>query len=145
MERYAALADILAERHGAECVLVGGIDDRLQCEQIAAACKHGAIVAAAETTVGELIALLSRCHGFAGNDSGCMHLAGALGVPTVAIFGSTNPARTGPLGPHCRIIYRALECSPCLERTCRFGHYNCLRDISAEEVADALEACEIFA
>jgi heptosyltransferase II len=145
VERYAALADILAERHGAECVLVGGIDDRLQCEQIAAACKHGAIVAAAETTVGELIALLSRCHGFAGNDSGCMHLAGALGVPTVAIFGSTNPARTGPLGPHCRIIYRALECSPCLERTCRFGHYNCLRDISAEEVADALEACEIFA
>jgi heptosyltransferase-2 len=145
VERYAALADILAERHGAECVLVGGIDDRLQCEQIAAACKHGAIVAAAETTVGELIALLSRCHGFAGNDSGCMHLAGALGVPTVAIFGSTNPARTGPLGPHCRVIYRALECSPCLERTCRFGHYNCLRGISAEEVADALEACEIFA
>lgn len=144
-ERYAALADILAERHDAECLLVGGIDDRPQCEQIAAQCKRGAIVAAAETTVGELIALLSLCHGFAGNDSGCMHLAGALGVPTVAIFGSTDPARTGPMGPHCRIIYRALECSPCLDRTCRFGHYNCLRDIAAEEVAGALEEFGVFA
>jgi heptosyltransferase-2 len=145
VERYAELADILAQRHGAECVLVGGIDDRPQCEQIAAQCKGGAIVAAAETTVGELIALLSQCHGFTGNDSGCMHLAGALGVPTVAIFGSTNPLRTGPLGPHCTVIYRGLECSPCLERTCRFGHYNCLRDIAAEEAAGALEAYEIFA
>jgi len=143
-ERYAALADILADRHGAECVLVGGIDDRPQCEQIAARCRSGALVAAAETTVGELIGLLSLCHGFAGNDSGCMHLAGALGVPSVAIFGSTNPARTGPMGPHCRIIYRALECSPCLERTCRFGHYNCLRDIAAEEVAGALEESGVF-
>ncbi len=144
-ERYAALADLLADRHGAECLLVGGIDDRPQCEQIAAQCKRGAIVAAAETTVGELMALLSLCHGFAGNDSGCMHLAGALGVPTVAIFGSTNPARTGPMGPHCRIVYRALECSPCLERTCRFGHYNCLCGIAAEEIAGALEESGVFA
>jgi heptosyltransferase-2 len=145
VERYAALADILAERHGAECVLVGGIDDRPQCQRIAALCKGSALIAAAETTVGELIALLSLCHGFAGNDSGCMHLAGALGVPTVALFGSTDPKRTGPLGPHCTVIYRGLECSPCLERTCRFGHYNCLRDIAAEEAAGALEAYEIFA
>jgi heptosyltransferase-2 len=145
VERYAELADLLAERHEAECVLVGGIDDREQCERIAAQCKRGAIVAAAETTVGELIGLLSQCHGFAGNDSGCMHLAGALGVPTVAIFGSTNPGRTGPMGLHCRVIYRGLECSPCLERTCRFGHYNCLRDITAGEVAGALEESGIFA
>lgn len=144
-ERYAALADILAERHGAECVLVGGIDDRARCEQIAAQSRHGAIVAAGETSVGELIALLSLCHGFAGNDSGCMHLAGALALPTAAIFGSTNPARTGPRGPHTRVIYRALECSPCLQRICRFGHYNCLREITAEEVAGALEEFGVFA
>jgi heptosyltransferase II len=145
MERYAALCGILAERHGAECVLVGGPNDLSQCEQIAGQSGGSAIVAAAETTVSELIALLSLCQGFAGNDSGCMHLAGALGMPTVAIFGSTNPARTAPLGPRCRIIYRGLECSPCLERTCRFGHYNCLREITAEDAAGALEACGIFA
>jgi heptosyltransferase-2 len=144
LERYSELADILADRHGAECVLVGGLDDRAHCQAIANRCRRGALVSAAETTVGELIALLSLCHGFAGNDSGCMHLAGALGVPTVAIFGSTNPARTGPVGPYCRVIYRGLECSPCLERTCRFGHYNCLRDIQAHEVADALRHYGIF-
>jgi heptosyltransferase-2 len=145
MDGYAALADIFAERHGAECVLVGGAGDLQQCERIAARCRRGAIVAAAETTVGELIALLSLCQGFAGNDSGGMHLAGALGLPTVAIFGSTNPARTGPMGPHCRVVYRGLECSPCLERTCHFGHYNCLRDITPEEVAGLLEAYGVFA
>ena len=55
-----------------------------------------------------------------------MHVAGALGIPTVGIFGSTNPQRTGPLGPRTRALYHRIECSPCLERTCRFGHYNCL-------------------
>jgi heptosyltransferase-2 len=144
-ERYAALIDILAERHGAESMLMGGGDDLARCERIVALSKSGAIIAAGETTVGELIALLSLCQGFAGNDSGGMHLAGSLGLPTVAIFGSSNPIRTGPMGPHCRIIFRGLECSPCLERTCRFGHYNCLREIAAEEVAAALEAFGIFA
>ena len=55
-----------------------------------------AIVAAGQTNIGELIALLSLCDGFAGNDSGAMHLAAALAIPTVGIFGSTNPERTGP-------------------------------------------------
>jgi heptosyltransferase-2 len=84
--------------------------------------------------------LLSICDGFIGNDSGSMHLAGALGIPTVAIFGSTNPNRTGPLGPKTRVIYRKLECSPCLARTCRFGHYNCLTQIEPAELADAILA-----
>lgn len=144
-ERYAALVDLLAARHGAECVLVGAASDRARCKEIVARCRTAALVAAGETSVGELIALLALCQGFAGNDSGCMHLAGALGLPTVAVFGSTNPARTGPMGPRTRVIYRALECSPCLERTCRFGHYNCLRGIGAEEVAAALEEFGAFA
>ncbi len=144
-ERFAALIDIVFERYRVECALVGGIDDRERCQQIAAQSTHGAIVAAGETTVGDLIALLSLCHAFAGNDSGCMHLAGTLGLPAVAIFGSTDPARTGPRGPHVRVIYRGIECSPCLERTCRFGHYNCLKEIAAEEVADALEQFGVFA
>jgi heptosyltransferase-2 len=67
-----------------------------------------------------------------------MHVAGALGIPTVGIFGSTSPERTGPLGPRTKVIYRGLECSPCLQRTCRFGHYNCLTEISVEEVCSRL-------
>jgi heptosyltransferase-2 len=112
---------------------------------LAASARAGAIVAAGETGVGELIALLSLCDGFAGNDSGAMHLAAALSLPTVGIFGSTNPARTGPVGQRAEVIYRAVECSPCLDRTCRFGHYNCLREIAPAEVADSLARLGGFA
>jgi heptosyltransferase II len=138
VENYGALIDLLAHRFEAECVLVGAPSERARCEETARASKTGAIVAAGETTIGELIALLSLAEAFIGNDSGCMHLAGALGLSTVALFGSTNPDRTSPLGPKIRAIYHKLDCSPCLARTCRFGHYNCLRQIVPAEVADAL-------
>jgi heptosyltransferase-2 len=136
--RYATLIDLMAERFGAECVLIGAPSERLKCQQVAATSRVGAMIAAGETNVGELIALLSRCDGFAGNDSGAMHLAAALWLPTVGIFASTNPTRTGPTGPKAGFLYRPIECSPCLERTCRFGHYNCLRQVAPEEVAGTL-------
>lgn len=138
--RWAALADRLAERHAAECVLVGAPNERPRCAEIAAATRHGALIAAGETNVGQAVALLARCAGFAGNDSGSMHVAGALGIPTVGLFGSTNPQRTAPLGPRTRVLYHRVACSPCLERTCRFGHYECLTRIAVEEVEEALLA-----
>ncbi len=136
--RWTALADRLAERHGAECVLLGTPNERPRCEEIAQATRQGALIAAGETNVGQMIALLSRCAGFAGNDSGAAHVAGALGIPTVALFGSTNPQRTAPLGPRTRVLYHRLECSPCMARTCRFGHYDCLNRIDTTEVEEAL-------
>lgn len=138
--RFAALIDMLAERFGAECVLVGALNERARCEQVAAACRHQPIVAAGETSVGDLVALMSLSDAFVGNDSGCMHVAAAVGIPTVGIYGSTRPARTGPLGPRTMTLYRQIECSPCLKRTCRFGHYNCLNLIGPEDAADALAA-----
>src|SRR4029077_13151174 len=111
-ENYGSLIDLLARREDAEVVMVGAPSERAKCEEVAAASKSGAIVAAGHTNIGELIALLSLCDGFIGNDSGCAHIAGALGIPTVAIFGSTNSERTGPLGSKARVIYRKLECSP---------------------------------
>jgi len=144
LTQYAALIDLLNEQRGAECVLVGTPLDRELCEQVAAATCSQPIVAAGQTKIGELIALLSLCNGFAGNDSGAMHLAAALAIPTIGIFGSTNPERTGPRGPRAGVIYHRLECSPCLERTCRFGHYNCLREITPDEVAHQLAALGAF-
>jgi heptosyltransferase-2 len=135
---YSALIDLLAERHGIECVLVGSPGERDRCLAVAAAARCGALVAAGDTSVGELLALLSLCDGFAGNDSGAMHVAAALGIPTVGIFGSTRPLRTGPLGPWTRIVQHSIECSPCMQRQCRFGHYDCLRSITADQVAAGL-------
>jgi heptosyltransferase II len=141
-ENFGALIDSIAERWNAECVLVGAPAERAKCEQVARAAAQGAIVAAGETDIGELVALLSLADAFIGNDSGAMHLAGALGIKTVALFGSTNPYRTGPLGPRAWVVYHRLECSPCLARTCRYGHYNCLRQIGVSEPIDALLALE---
>lgn len=143
-ESYSRLIDLLAERHGAECVLVGAPNERHKSEQVIAGSKAGALLAAGETSVGEALALLSLCDAFAGNDSGSMHVAGALGKPTVGIYGSTRADRTGPLGPRTKVLYRPIECSPCLQRTCRFGHYDCLKTIRPEDVAEALEQLGTF-
>lgn len=136
---YARLIDLLAETHGAECVLVGAPNERRKAEEVLARSRAKGILAAGETSVGEALALLSLCAGFAGNDSGSMHVAGALGLPTVGIFGSSRPDRTAPLGPRTKVLQRPIPCSPCLKRTCRFGHYDCLKQIKPEEVLAALE------
>lgn len=143
-ERFARTVDLLAEKHGAECVLVGAPSERRKSEEVASRSRAGAVLAAGDTTVGEAIAMLSLCSGFAGNDSGSMHVAGALGKPTVGIYGSTRADRTGPLGTQTRILYKKIECSPCLKRTCRFGHYQCLTMIEPEEVVAALKELKAF-
>jgi hypothetical protein len=118
---WAALVDLLAARD-VESVLVGAPSERARCLEVAAACRAGALVAAGETSVGELVALLALADAFAGNDSGAMHVAGALGRPTVGIFGSTSPERTSPLGERARCSADRIECSPCLPaRTCPSG------------------------
>ena len=138
--RYVALIDRLASRWGARCVLVGAPGERDRCVRVAAASTGAPIVAAGETTVGELVALLGLCDGFAGNDSGAMHVAAALGIPTVGVFGSTDPERTGPRGARVAVVRQPLACSPCLARTCRFGHYECLNAITVEAVEGQLAA-----
>jgi heptosyltransferase-2 len=141
---YARMIDLLTEKRGAECVLVGAPSERRKSDEVAALAKSGAIVAAGETSVSEAMALLSLCTGFAGNDSGSMHVAGALGKPTVGIYGSTRFDRTGPLGARTKIIYKKIECSPCLKRTCRFGHYQCLWNITPEEVLQAFDELSVW-
>ena len=70
-------------------------------------------------------------------DSGPLHIAAAVGTPVVALFGPTDPRRTGPLGPG-KVLRRDLPCSPCLQRRCQIADtYRCMRDLSVEEVLDA--------
>ena len=93
-----------------------------------------------KTTLPELITELKRSTLLLTNDTGTMHLADLLGVPVVAIFGSTEPALTGPKGettpPH-RIIRRKVECSPCYLRTCPID-FRCMNEITADVVAEAV-------
>ncbi|MCP4668522.1 MAG: glycosyltransferase family 9 protein, partial [Deltaproteobacteria bacterium] len=85
------------------------------------------------TSLGEAMGVIQECQIFVTNDSGLMHVASALGVPTVAIFGSTDPIATGPRGPGTRIVKHDVSCAPCLRPECPTD-YRCLLSIEPEEV-----------
>jgi heptosyltransferase-2 len=92
-----------------------------------------------KTNLRELASLISACDVFVTNDTGPMHMASALFVPTVAIFGSTDPAITAPFGEGHRVVTKNLPCSPCLKRECPEGHLRCMNEISVDDVLNVLK------
>ena len=94
---------------------------------------------AREASLAEAIDLMSAATAVVSNDSGLMHVAAALNRPLVAVYGSTSPGFTPPLADRVEIVRLGLECSPCFERTCRYGHYNCLRELKPRPVIEALD------
>jgi heptosyltransferase-2 len=134
-ERFAEAAARLAEARGAEVALFGSASERDLCEQVAKLINgHRVTNYAGKTTLGEFIDLASQCELFLTNDSGAMHIASALGVPTVAVFGATDDVATGPTGPLARVVREPVDCSPCLLRECPIDH-RCMTGVSAERVA----------
>src|SRR5262249_37508611 len=116
--------------------LCGAPSERPVCDQVIAALPNSRIEArnlAGETTLREFIDLASVCRLFLTNDSGAMHVASALAVPTVAVFGATDDTTTGPTGPFARVIREHAECSPCLLRECPIDH-RCMTRVSADRV-----------
>ena len=91
---------------------------------------------AGETSLGEFIDLASVCRLFLTNDSGAMHVAAALGVPTVAVFGATDDTTTGPASDSARVVRAHAECSPCLLRECPIDH-RCMTRVTSDAVAAA--------
>ena len=139
---YAALAASLFAQHGQPALLMGSGKEAALCEEIAAAAPGASIVMAGKTSLIDAMALIAAARGVVSNDSGLMHVAAAFGVPQAAVFGSTSPEHTPPLNPRARVLWLKeelqLECSPCFERTCRFGHYRCLAELSPMRVESAL-------
>jgi heptosyltransferase II len=118
--------------------LFGSKDERALCEDIAKGLRSSGTMVhnfAGETTLGEFIELAAACRVYLTNDSGGMHIASALGVPTVAIFGATDHIGTGPTGPLARVVRHQVECSPCLLRECPIDH-RCMTAVSSQIVAD---------
>jgi heptosyltransferase-2 len=137
-ERFAQLTDRLMEAFPGQTIILGGNGDRKTAQEINTLTGTPLINLAGKTTLTEAVYLISRCSLFISNDSGLMHIAGALNIPTIAIFGSTNPVTTSPAGSRSVVIRKEVSCSPCLKETCPTD-FRCMKLISVEDVFSAAQ------
>jgi heptosyltransferase-1 len=133
-DRIAELIDRMQAGGLPRCVLLGGPGDRGFADQVIAACKSGVVDLVGRTTLRQLAALIDMADRVVCHDSGPLHIAAALGKPTVAVFGPTNPARTGPYSRAAVVVTHPIECAPCYQRVCPYGHHNCMQQLDVETV-----------
>lgn len=136
-ERFIDLGRLLIERGGIVPLIVGGPGDTALAQRIQQGIGRTAVTTAGATNLLGLASLLRRCATIVGGDTGPLHLAVAVGIPVIGLYGPTDPGRTGPYGDGHIVIHKQFPCAPCLRKpTCREG--DCLRAVSASEVAQAV-------
>ncbi len=138
-ERFAEVIQEVGLGITSRWQLVGVAKDREVAEEIAKHCENPPNVEnlCGKTTLTQLIEHLRASDALVTNDTGTMHLATLLGVPVVAVFGSTEPALTGPLGDGHTVIRKRVECSPCFLRECPID-FRCMKEVEADTVSAAL-------
>ena len=134
-ERFAEAALELASRLNAGVAVFGSAAETALCAAVAEKIGPRARNLAGQTSLAEFINLAAACAVFLTNDSGAMHVASALGVPTVAVFGATDDKATGPSGPRAKVVRRHVDCSPCLLRECPIDH-RCMTGVEASHVVE---------
>ncbi len=140
-ERFAEAMRLVSEKRNVEWVLVGVPKDT----PVGALIEAGTEGLNVENLIGKtglrgLIDLLKQCDALLTNDTGTMHLAAMLGVPLVAVFGSTEPLLTGPIGARSRVLQHRVPCGPCFQRECHLD-FSCMRGVEAGQAAAALISC----
>jgi heptosyltransferase-2 len=138
-DRFAQALNQLLANSDADVILFGTPGEIQVSSAIAAALRCPPINLTGKTFIAELPSLLSQCHLFLGNDSGAMHVAAAVGLPVVAIFGPTDPEGTAPVTPRATIVQQKPYCSPCFLRRCPTDH-RCMTSVTPPMVESALLA-----
>jgi ADP-heptose:LPS heptosyltransferase len=138
---FAAVCGKLTEKYGMPVVVFGSENERPIVEEMISSMKRRPVVLAGEVSLREMAGILSHASVFLCNDSGPMHIAAAMKTPTVAVFGPSKSAETGPFGGEHRVVEKAFPCRPtCDESSCRFERYNaCMEDVSPEDVFRAAD------
>jgi heptosyltransferase-2 len=136
-ERFATALNQILSQTDADVILFGTSAEASVSSAIASDLRRPPIDLTGRTPIAELPALLSQCQLFLGNDSGAMHVAAAVGLPVVAVFGSTDPEGTAPVTPRSSIVQQKPYCSPCFLRRCPTDH-RCMTAVQPEMVASAL-------
>jgi heptosyltransferase-2 len=140
-DRFGELINRLHAVGDSPVVLLGGPDDREFAAAIRAATQVPVVDLVGRTSLRELAALIALAKRVICHDSGPMHIAAALNKPIVALFGPTNPARTGPYCATARIVSLPLECVPCYRRQCPLGHHNCMQQLDVGTVLASVREC----
>ncbi len=138
-ERFAEAAAHLARERNAHIAVFGTKDEAEICETVCAEIKRAGVACqnfAGVTPLDQFVEMTAACELFLTNDSGAMHVASALGVPTVVVFGATDDEATGPSGTWSRVVRHTVDCSPCLLRECPIDH-RCMTGVSASQVVEA--------
>ena len=135
---FAELAQGIAA-HGCSVWLIGSSRDAPIGAEIARAAGRFCRNLCGETTLAQAIDVMASAALVVSNDSGLMHVAAALGKPLVALYGSSSPAYTPPLSPNAQILKLDLPCSPCFQRECPLGHFNCMMQLTPDRVLAAVD------
>ena len=143
VDGFATVAEKLMQKPGAKVIFLGDAVDKAFVTQITSRLSRQPVVGTGRFDLKELVGIISRCALFLTNDSGPMHIASALGIPTVALFGPTHPVLGfAPQGKHSQVITVNAPCSPCSlhgGKSCRQERRGCMEDISPQQVLEALE------
>mgnify|MGYP000281424409 CR=1 FL=1 len=139
VERFAAVGDMAVQRWGARVLVMGSGKEISICREVESSMSEPCFNLCGRTSLHLAMAVIERCLMFVTNDSGLMHLAAALGVPTVAVFGSTDPVATGPRGHHTRVVRHPVDCAPCLKAECP-RDFSCMKAIEPMNVWNEMEA-----
>ncbi len=138
-ERYGKLSNEIERRWGfPSLVLWGPGEENLARKAVGA--SEGAAHLAPPTGLREAIPYLTRARLFVGGDTGPFHIAGALRVPLVGLFGPSDPAKNGPFGPSDRVVWKSVACSPCYKRRCPGFDTVCLTSMTVSDVVEAVRA-----
>lgn len=135
---FAELAQgLIAQGH--RVWILGSVKDRAIGEEIAQAVASEHLHnLCGQTELADVVDLLALCQVAVSNDSGLMHVAAALGIKLIALYGSSDPKHTPPLSPAAKVMYLGLPCSPCFKRQCPLGHTRCLNDLEPVMVLEAI-------
>lgn len=140
-DNWIKVAIKLMEKYNAKILIFGSLNENLLLTEINNSLENRGIIFPGNLNLRMLIVLINKCKVFISNDTGPMHIAASLKAPVVAIFGSSSPAWTGPLGDSNRVLHKNIPCSPCFKRSCdKKNPYECLNLIEPKEVLDEVES-----
>ncbi|TKJ41602.1 hypothetical protein CEE37_03285 [candidate division LCP-89 bacterium B3_LCP] len=144
LENFAALVDLAMTKLNAQVVLYGSPDERKYVERAVAMMRRNPVNLAGKTSLRQAIAIMNRLDMFLTNDSGPLHLAYAMNVPTISLWGPESPERYGPLGDKHVKVFKDVDCSPCInfknlkQTNCKMDAV-CIRQITVKEVFELLQ------